>query len=410
MSARNQTNRRPVPDIGAALAVLTVYCALVASLVFTVLARDIVPDNFLGDGYVIQRLAQHDAAFHASISYVRTAEIYRFLHLQDSAALAGLFGYLSMVLVTLLALRGRLLALRDVPTTLVTVACLGLGAVYLGWYNKDFVVLALTLPVILQLQRRAPERAWWWTLAPMAAYACLFRPYWIAVAVLFAAFYLFVTLRPTEDFWPMMLQLAKVSVATLLAISFIYPLFAGEPITTFREAANAYRLDHPGAASAITPWFTGTGPFSTFLNVSLTLTGLALPWPLLLTGQISHMIYSAFIGSMWLSSARLLARRYSSMPASARTAIRMGVSLLTALMTVQSLFEPDYGSYLRHLTPLLPVLLLTLLIARQPAAVKSHPATPPPRQAALPRGVPDRHTDSIRPEPQPPIPTTPAIP
>jgi hypothetical protein len=47
-------------------------------------------------------------------------------------------------------------------------------------------------------------------------------------------------------------------------------------------------------------------------------------------------------------------------------------ALLVAVVSVQAIFEPDFGSYLKHLTPLMP-LFLTLVPLRARGASEEGP-------------------------------------
>jgi hypothetical protein len=88
------------------------------------------------------------------------------------------------------------------------------------------------------------------------------------------------------------------------------------------------------------------------------------------------------------------------------------LSVLWAVLTVQAIFEPDYGSYLRHLTPMLPLILAVTLIASrggdEPTGVAgandmllptSTRGTPVRTEAATPQTVPveavDRRVETV---------------
>lgn len=104
--------------------------------------------------------------------------------------------------------------------------------------------------------------------------------------------------------------------------------------------------------------------------------GLVAPRPLLATPGAVHVAYAGLIG-VYLAGLRRGPLASLSGPLGAdRDARRLGLSFLLALLTVQALFEPDYGSYLRHLTPVLPLLLCIL------ARTKMPPREMPPRPRA----------------------------
>lgn len=362
VNARSQAS---VADDARTRAIAVVVLCLISagSFLYMALGRPYLPANFLGDGYLIQRIALERSGFVHDISYERTAAVYRYLQVADSPLLAGLLGYTAMVATVVLATRGRLSGLRHLATAWVATLCLALGAVYLGWYNKDFIVLAVMAGFVLQVRRSNPARRWYLTVIPMLAYAALFRPYWLVIAALFVGFYLAATYRATPSFWRLLLRLYLLSQLALMAIVIVFQTVTGRPITTVRSEANAERLGDPGAASAITPWLDTVEPLSTILNISLTQIALVLPWPLAATGEMRHLPYAAGIAVLWWSSAAILGAGYPSLSDSGRSAVQFATAFFVALITVQALFEPDFGSYLRHLTPTLPLLLAVLLTA-----------------------------------------------
>ena len=101
---------------------------------------------------------------------------------------------------------------------------------------------------------------------------------------------------------------------------------------------------------------------------------LVLPVPLVLLGSPLYLVFAVGITLPWLVLAAGLARGPHRLLAGAppagdavTTAALRSAALLVAYLTVQSFFEPDYGSYLRHLTPMLPLLLAVVLTRSSPA-------------------------------------------
>ena len=111
-----------------------------------------------------------------------------------------------------------------------------------------------------------------------------------------------------------------------------------------------------------------------------------LPWPLVLGGSVTYLVMAGVLVVLWglvAVSIRRLQReraarsgrrddtgRYLSAPLAERSPRpERAVALLLALVVVQAIFEPDYGSYVKHLSPVLP-LFLTLLPLRRKESVR----------------------------------------
>lgn len=351
----------------ALLGSLALVLSATAGLVFVVFGRSLLPDRFLGDGQLIQLIAQERVSLVHDASYRHVAKVYATLGMADRPGLASLLGYVVMVATTMFALRSRLTALRHLHILMVTMACFALGAVFLGWYNKDFLVLPLSAAVVLQMQRAHPHRGWFWTLIPMVTYAILLRPYWMVIAAAFAAFYLVIRVRPAITPAGWLIQLFLLSQAALLALAIGIPLLLGEPADFARESANQHRLGSGDAESAIVRYIGASGTWATYFNFALVSIALVLPWPLLLTGNSVHLAYAVFIGAVWIGLGQSVRRDGTHLPPGDREAARIGLCFVAAILTVQTVFEPDYGSYLRHLTPVLPVILCLLAALKSPS-------------------------------------------
>jgi len=81
---------------------------------------------------------------------------------------------------------------------------------------------------------------------------------------------------------------------------------------------------------------------------------------LLLSAQ--HAVYGLFLITLW--SLFLWGVHRGSGLRDLPIAWERGCSLALAMVSIQAVFEPDYGSYLRHLTPLLPLLLFVAVVSR----------------------------------------------
>jgi hypothetical protein len=112
------------------------------------------------------------------------------------------------------------------------------------------------------------------------------------------------------------------------------------------------------AASVITPFVTWPEPLGGTSNVVLTWIALVIPVPLLLLGGAYYATLAAVIGFLW-STFIVAIRRFAHSDTAQQGFLEgRSLSVVLAFVTTQALFEPDYGSVLRHLTPVLVLMLL----------------------------------------------------
>lgn len=215
-----------------------------------------------------------------------------------------------------------------------------LSAVYLGYYSKDVLVLPICLAALVL---PAPRR-WAFTVlvALMVTYGLLFRQYWLIITVVF------ILLTPIVG-RARLHTLVVTLFAVVVFVSVAITVGLGVPADSFRDTVNEYRDD---VGTLITPFLDIPEPFGGVLNNAITLVTLVLPWPVALKGGIYYLMISALLVGIWV----LLFRGVSG-PAKTEPRVRRAAALVLALLCTQAVFEPDYGSALRHLTPLLPLIL-----------------------------------------------------
>jgi len=303
-----------------------------------VLARDhIIPSNFQADGLFIQRIAQGAAV--GDTKYTNVASIYRALGLADNPTGAALGGYLVAVTAIILVWWKRGRRASSWSSVSLLVISLALSAVYLGWYSKDVFVLGVVFIFVL-----APPTRFGFLLCmgSCLGYGIIFREYWLIVAVLFGA------IRTTSSRLTPARLIAAVLVGTLAA-SVTVMLATGGRADTFRLGANEFRatLD---IGTIITPFISAPEPFGGIANNLLTALALIVPLPVIALGGIYYLLIAGMILLMWVALVWAL-------PTGSDVVASRSVALIVAFVSVQAVFEPDYGSALRHIAPLLPLFL-----------------------------------------------------
>lgn len=324
------------------------------ALVLGSLMRSVLPERFLlDDGHVRAvidnpGLAPEDPSFHV------LAGFYRWLGIATSPDLASSLAMVLLVVCVLLAVRfsdwGRL-GLTGAGMLGVT---FGLGLVYLAQYTKEIFSLLVTLTVLLALTMRSgPLRCLLVVGAPFA-YGLLVRPYWMIIAALIPL--VFLALRRVRR--PLVLLACVPLVYLVLAVAF--EVGRGEQLGAIREYVNLGRQGTEVASLITAPDF-GPSLLAGVLAILVVAGQLILPLPLFAMGDPYYVVAGLAILGLWvIVGSAIVSGRCR---ADARTAWIAAV--LVSLYLVLVVFEPDYGSYVKHLTPFLP-LFLALVPARGP--------------------------------------------
>lgn len=233
-------------------------------------------------------------------------------------------------------------------------------------------VLALLL--VLCGKRFAPARVLAMA-AVVVAYAVYFRTYWAIAAVL--AFTFILVRRRVDGPWRMAFAIAGVYMLLLVA----YHLATDTYLTDFRTLLWTNRDIDQFSDSAFPNLFANDNVAFDILNAFFALFRLLLPFALLPTGKPQHLVFIVWELAT-LAAFVVVFRRVWRVPAlDART--EFAAAWILAFTMTQALFEPDYGTFLRHQTALLPAFALLTLNALWPARATGQ-SRPPEASAAGP--------------------------
>jgi hypothetical protein len=331
--------------------------AILISVPLTVAARTLLPIRFESDSDTIAQIAQGAYFPLEDLSYYRVGLLYRSLGMADRAWLASALGMALAAWALWGALRqarGRL----TVPAAALIGIYTVLVSVYLSQYSKDIWVLPVIAIALFAPAGVLGELA---VVAVICGYAAYFRSYWYLILVIYLALRAVTRLRPTGQ-RVIAVVVVVIGLATLLA-----PLVLHQNMQEFREAVNLAREDLPSTATMITPPHVGAGPLADSLENLLTLAALIVPLPLAALGSPLYLIYTLVIMFVWGLFGRVaFVGRPHVFDGSQREhddrVLRWSL-LVVAFVTTQGFYEPDYGSFLRHLTPILPLILAVVLRA-----------------------------------------------
>lgn len=332
--------------------------------------RDALEEKFrLDAAYIEATLGIPDASLDPADPFRNIALIYRALglgHAPDVAAMVAIAVFGAAVFA---AVRWNELA-RLTPVGLVTItACYALALIYLAQYSKEFVSLLLvTLVLVL---RRGP-----WSefllVGAMIGYAITMRPYWGIVVALYVL---------GRILLPRMRGLLPVLVGVLViygALQLVFNNFLGEALSFSRTAVNTLRAEINISVGSLIVDFLPDQPALQWLNAFVVFLSLIAPWPLILDGSSTYLMMAIVLVFLWglvgwsirrlqreqaagLGRETVFSASSSRAPLSERTPrAERAVALLVALVVVQAVFEPDYGSYVKHIVPMLPLFLALL--------------------------------------------------
>lgn len=327
---------------------LLIVCIL--SLAFVLVRDDVLPSRFFSDSAQIQSIAQGRLDAYGDVSYGLVAGIYRGLGLADLPQVAAAASFVLYIAVVFIAVLRARVPLNARGTILAGISIV-LGAIFLAAYTKDiFTAIVACLALVLP-RGKIGEVA---LLAAMAGYGYTTRQYWLLIAVAYVYF------RIIFRWCRRRLTLLGWCVLCIVALGVAVWLMNGVSADWYRVSVNASRMGDVDARTIVLPALQGPEPMSGIVNVLVAWFGFLIPWPLLKIGGIYYVAVALFLGLLTVLVVHAFGWvRRLYVPTG--TQLERASAIILAFSCVQALFEPDFGSYLRHLVPIMPLIVYVTL-------------------------------------------------
>lgn len=358
------------PSHRAQLSTVAIMATVAVGFVVVYLRQSLLPAKFSYDGNRIRGISLGSMPSFGDKEYEGAANIYRTLGLAGHDTTASVVTFCTFVAAILLWRRRANVATNGMPQTVFACVAILLGAVYLGYYSKDVVSTVVVIGLACAPRSKTGEAA---IVALMAIYGLTLRTYWVLIACTY------VGLRIAWRRWGKR-GLISGSLAALLVMCIAINVTQGVSPDHYRTISNIGRIGDPDAQSMLLPLVRGVGFTSGTINVFYALVTLVVPWPLAELGGIYHIADALLFIALWATfgrNVRALGHEESGV------AIVRALCFISAFITVQALFEPDYGSALRHLVSVMPA-MLAVVGARTPNTPNDRSAAPDTSQTLSP--------------------------
>jgi hypothetical protein len=348
------------PVVSPPQILLVLMCGL--TVLAASLVRRFLPERFLLDEDHLRRVIADPGVTPEDTSFHTVAALYQALGLDRLDFVA-----LTLPLVVLVACIFQAAGFEEwnrlgIVGFVAAGLALGLGLVYLAQYSKEFLSLLVAFGVLVAAGFRRGSATFVGIVGVCVLYGTTVRPYWLLIAVLVPVAAL--TLRRVRN--PLVL-LGGVFVVYLV-LSQAFGIAFGDSLNATREWVNEGRVGTDVATTISAPQL-GASPVAEALAALVVFVQLIVPVPLLTGGDLYYRASGLVIVFVWaVVVAAIMRNRCRQDSRSAWVA-----ALLISLVVVQGVFEPDYGSYLKHLTP-----FIALVLVLAPRADRRASAVPPP--------------------------------
>jgi hypothetical protein len=333
--------------------VAALWLIALAGVALAIVAPSVLPERYYFDAETVRELLA-DRYGEGSESFVSTAHAYRLMGFTTlwPEALAGPVSF--ALAFAAVALGARLAGATWNPVVFALLALWTVPiAIFHGTYSKE-VFAIVAIGVMARVARSIPGIALAAAIAML--YAAGFRTYWAVIVVLWLVL---------VAGWRMGLgwtaRLALVALA-ILPLSLASESFAGLWLSDGRTVVVEAREGDPDSATLFfNPW-PNTSPLTDLANVGVGWLRIVLPFHLLALGALQHVAFALFQfvnTAVFVRVAAALPRPVRGEAPTADDWLRASAAAWCVAYTiVQGMFEPDFGSFVKHEANVVPMLML----------------------------------------------------
>lgn len=320
------------------------FVALITGTLFLIFfSRSIFPEKYFFDNQMIRAILN---GYIADSSYTNVAKVYKLFGMTatTSPIIESLVAALVFVITMLSLFLKKASWLRN-KTNFLFLSMWGVFyAAYLSQMAKDQIAFLIVIFPAFILIKDEKVRFWTFLLCALI-YAAFFRPYWLLIIIMTFSLRFF---PKTHSKFVNVFRITFVLVLELIVILVVYRLLHGSSILDIRYSINAGRIDTGNSQSMIPSLFKNTNLFYELANIGYTAIIMILPVHL---SALSQIMYYA-----WLYLILFLLKEPFKQLLDGRTECSIYLLFLLSYIVVQTLFEPDLGSCLRHQIIFFPVI------------------------------------------------------
>lgn len=226
--------------------------------------------------------------------------------------------------------------------------------IYIPRISKDFIQFAIWSLIYIVLKSKIKNSfKIIITVIIFIIEAKLFRTYYLAIGLLFVLVYLYLKSKKNHLKLGRMLVITFVSMFVVLLIVQKYMPSIYNRVINLRADINFGREGSEDANTAINDLFNNNSPIIYCVNYFVNLFRILFPFELILKGvkYIPFIIYQVYFSIMLIKKLTMKKKKKDYLL----------ISVLIAYILISNLFEPDFGSLIRHEVALLFIMIDILI-------------------------------------------------
>lgn len=336
---------------------------MVMLLIFTVskfFQFNFLPAKYFGDSITIMRFMEYMPS-HIDGSYRLTAKIFNLVNFFGFKSLLQWAIFLSIILGAILFFCIRNIKKISLYESIFIFFSLFLMGVYTFNIGKEPLQFCMNIILysicINKLSKRKKE---FFIFLVLLSWGLFFRIYFILIAILFTVLIFMENHYEKKGYKIDYIKFIGISCAILFALVFFISITDKETYNSIiyvRGATNEYRIGGDSAKTAIVDLINTPNDYINFcLNYVVNMVRMMFPIELAVKGDIKYLmffLYQLSVTAYFIKTIKKLA--YINQEA------KIAFFIFTAFVIVSFIFEPDFGSWVRHEVACFPIMILFMV-------------------------------------------------
>lgn len=311
--------------------------------------HEIFAEKYFYDSYKILYLMHSDISL-GDKAFDFSAKFYNFLNIfhiynWDLWALILTFITMFILLLSMSFIRAPKINVFLIFWLLMSIVLL---LIYVTHISKEWITFLFSLLFAVVFKKMESKKLFLVLCILIFLYSYFFRTYFGLVFIYFCIFFMFFNYRKSR-LW---IVLIVIFILIVVPNKYLFEIFY------IRQDLNYYRMDSVDAQTMISDVFISNNNFIMFFNYLLNIFRLLFPLEVIF---VSFKIkYVFFVIYMLLNSYIIFfnVKNYNKLSTKQKNIL----IFLLSIIVVHGIFEPDYGSYIRHFISYFFIIYLNVLI------------------------------------------------
>jgi len=340
------------------------YLIVLTATITTVLRFNVLPEKYFFDSNYIMSLMNHVNHFRFQETFNNTAYWSNFINIFNFSSLLQWNIFYSLIFNPLLFFILKDVKIPSLPKLIWIYASIGLLNLYTFQLSKEIFQFIVYMVIFFVITKNNKNKFITITLciSILLLWGFLFRIYFIIIAIYSLMICILIHFYHTRKLRRGFIPLILIGVwLSLFLLEYIAP-HEYHIILTIHDKLNSHRIDSFYANTIIIDLIPNQGRLSLFMvNYIISIIRMLFPVELLFNFRADVFLYIPFLTFQIMLSYFVFVALKSVLQGKALYKTEISLCLYFGFLLGSALFEPDFGSWIKHENTLFPLFIMFII-------------------------------------------------